>query len=593
MANYLNIKDRSNSAFNHKKQTPLHTGFSLIEVLITATVGLVLGAGVLKLSQVAIQNTNIVQTSLVESELKRALDKFLNDPDNPTQCQDVLGPFHASDLSASPVSVYPQNPVPTADPAKTAYEKLGKLAGETGLISIEKIELKDNSDPERQFIVYYKKPRLGKYATIGGGKCTGGTAAGDQNGCYFVSCDIKYRCSSSACNDADGADNTAGTADDDITCELVAGSCEGNNQRSNTIANKECDPGLSLTGFDSAGEPICQISCSAGRVYDESTGNCKCPGGPGELRWTVSADGSGGSCGCVDETKAWNGKKCVTMCTGINKFNTRTKRCTECDNSGTYGIDKDYHWNASANECVYCPERRASAGAPRQTMYFTPGSDPDRVSTCGCPSIGDRYISFQKDFPGLGAACVDKCEANQKWNNLTENCEQKCPAGQRWFQGSPDYCQSCPGEWKPYNKAAKYSQGFITGCKCPTGKKWCGTTGGRWDCLERCNEWGHVWNSTSETCVDRCPGKVWNGKRCVTKCAVDGEGRDRSSSACRRCEDIPAEDGVSWIEAHSHRGEITGDCIPSNTSDPQPGKTCYCDWPENDFAKRCPSSQQP
>ncbi len=349
------------SLINKLSKTPLHDGFSLIEVLITATVGLILGAGVLKLSQVAIQNTNIVQTSLVESELKRAIDKFLNDPDNPTQCQDVLGPFHASDLSASPVSVYPQTPVPTADPAKTAYEKLGKLAGETGLISIEKIELKDKSDPVRQFIVYYKKPRLGKYETIGGGRCTGGTAAGDQNGCYFVSCDIKYRCSNADC-DGKGADtDPAVTDDDDIKCQLIK--CEGTGKSLSDVG--ECGDNEHLKGFDSTGNPICQQNCTGGRQWDESTTPPGC-GCPANTRWNdifrrctfcqphqrLGSDGN-----CVDVCppssteirQVWNGMQCICP------FTTVVNNKGDCVCPQSEFISVQPSWDSGLQKCQ-CPQ---------------------------------------------------------------------------------------------------------------------------------------------------------------------------------------------------------------------------------------------
>ncbi len=347
---------------NKLSKTPLHGGFSLIEVLITATIGLILGAGVLKLSQVAIQNTNIVQTSLVESELKRALDKFLNDPDNPTQCQDVLGPFHASDLSASPVSVYPQTPVPTADPAKTAYEKLGKLAGETGLISIEKIELKDKSDPVRQFIVYYKKPRLGKYETIGGGRCTGGTAAGDQNGCYFVSCDIKYRCSNSVCNGAGADTDPAVTDDDDIKCALIK--CEGAGKSLSDVG--ECEYDKHLIGFDSTGNPICRQNCYGGRTWIESVQSCGCPDGrkwnplirqcssclPNQRR---KLDGS-----CVDacdgKGKVWNGTRCICSFTTM-RTTSGDCECPKNTHGGNFGDNHpvvDPVWDDDKQRCV-CP----------------------------------------------------------------------------------------------------------------------------------------------------------------------------------------------------------------------------------------------
>ncbi len=428
MANYLNIKDRSNSAFN-PHLTPLHTGFSLIEVLITSTIGLVLGAGVLKLSQIAIENTHILKTIFAEQRLEKAVSDALTDQ---AHCKDILGQFHSKTVdSDGAISV-------TNDSSKT-YKygvKTGEFEG--GIIDIQAIKLTPPAaadwtaaNSETDYVLYYKKPRLGKYATLGGNTCS----ASDQTGCYFVKCKMNYFCS----------DNTCQTDGDQ--CQLVAGSCKGNNQGSNAIANKECDPGLSLTGFDSAGEPICRIACSSGRVYD--AGACKCPGAPGELKWKRAGEVDEGRCLCAksdgtyDYRKVWNGKKCVTKCTGINKFNTVTKQCTECDDSGN---PPDYHWWALTNTCVYCPERAATATHTR-TAFFAVGQ------SCGCHGVGGRELKFYNLFNGQEDVCVDKCEANEHWNGTS--CINKCSAGERWFTGyypSPGRCQSCPGTWHPYTK---------------------------------------------------------------------------------------------------------------------------------------------
>ncbi len=363
LANYLNIKDRSNSAFN-PRLTPLHTGFSLIEVLITATIGLILGAGVLKLSQIAIENTHILKTIFAEQKLEKAVSDALSDQ---AHCKDILGPFHSK--TARPISV-------TNDSSKdyTYGVKTGEFEG--GLIDIQKIELNppnplDSANTEADYIVYFKKPRLGKYATLGGGKCTSGTTAGDQAGCYFVKCKMDYFCSDNACG---------GTSDQ---CRLKT--CEGNTQAPG-VANKKCEAGKVLIGFNSAGQTIC---CRPGEEWDETSSppQCKCPNGK---TW------NGHACSCRKNQKLAKDGTCVDAC---------------------FGQDNIKIWDGK--KCV-CP--------------YTTWEDVQGRCQCGYTAHRPWRSITIPELPGF-------TRPPPYWSSEYEMCI--CPDG--WFFSTTSGCSTCPG----------------------------------------------------------------------------------------------------------------------------------------------------
>ncbi len=390
-------------------KTPLHAGFSLIEVLITATIGLILGAGVLKLSQIAIENTLILKTIFAEQKLEKAVSDALTDQ---THCKDILGPFHSK--TDRPISV-------TNDSAKT-YKygvKIGEF--EPGLINIQAIKLDppnplDSANTEADYIVYFKKPRLGKYATLGGGKCTSGTTAGDQAGCYFVKCKMDYFCSDNACG---------GTSDQ---CRLKT--CEGNTQAPG-VANQKCEAGKVLIGFNSAGQTIC---CRPGEQWDETSSppQCKCPTGK---TWNDHR------CGCLRYQYESPAGTCVNICKLRQRWNPLTRKC-ECPEGsllgGTVGcscpaIGTYYQtsimaiWNETEWRCE-CPpnyyltglantlpcHKCKAGGIPRN---FPTGGDYDRAD----------YGECFRCFSAAGVQLESCCPSRSIYDPIRKECLYQSP----------------------------------------------------------------------------------------------------------------------------------------------------------------------
>ncbi len=265
-----------------------------METIITASVGLTFGLGILKIGQVSVYTSQVAGTAFAERDLKNTVSKLLNDSKD---CAFNLKPSGLSDktnkkgrLTSKKLIKTEGNNIGTSPVTSddTVILESGKTFG-GGLIKIQKMALIDpdetNSNTiERTFKVYYSKPRLGAYKTIGGGTCTDGTGATDQAGCYSLSCKMDYHC-----KDADG-DCSDSTADLTASPPVKADSCKFLNCASGRqgVANIVCGKAQYLKGFDLEGNKICQdISCAKGEVLrgiDPATGNeiCKsihCPEG--------------------------------------------------------------------------------------------------------------------------------------------------------------------------------------------------------------------------------------------------------------------------------------------------------------------------
>ena len=175
-----------------------------METLLATGASLALGLGILKIGHISVRTAQMASTTLAEQDLRRTVSNLLNDR---KECAFNLKPSRLSDKTHKHGTITSKqliktggnntgpSPVTSDD---TVILEAGKSFGD-GLIKIEKMALKypeplNIGHGAPSFYVYYSKPHLGPYKTIGGETCTDGTGATDQAGCYIVSCKMDYHC---------------------------------------------------------------------------------------------------------------------------------------------------------------------------------------------------------------------------------------------------------------------------------------------------------------------------------------------------------------------------------------------------------------
>ncbi len=354
-------------------------GFGLVEVFVATGVGLVLGLAVLKLSQITISSAQVSSTQQKEQDLYITIRRMLS---NEEDCKWNLDPSRLSDRTHKKGKLtggkYMKTEGNNTPPSPNTSDDILYLAtgGFKGdLISVKSLELSNEGSDKYTFAVYYSKPQLGSYKTLGDGECS----TTDNKGCYHQSCDLEIvhdpgdnnkitSCSLSACKSI--GDSLSVSCSDE---QYLSGFDGDGNPRCQE--KPTCPPGqvyvgrkadgeedcrafpaipetgnLScpnadefLQGFDKDGDPICSRICSGGRIGS----NCDCPY---DKIWT------GVTCKCPTG-KIWNkiSLKCIVpppepddpnpepdeptpepdepdepiICTGLTRYNPDTKKC-EC-----------------------------------------------------------------------------------------------------------------------------------------------------------------------------------------------------------------------------------------------------------------------
>ncbi len=178
-------------------------GFSLVELLVTTGLASVILTGTFKMLDISSQSSRVVKSVSSEQDLRYTVkDTILLNEEN---CKHNLKPSSGG-ISQS-TGVGELTTLKTKNPNKTLVQT-GPANLFKGDLEVVKMELsKDGSDPtttsvkevtptkdpvDRTFTVHYKKAGLGNFSTMGGKDCT----ATDTDGCYFVSCDLKYQLNS-------------------------------------------------------------------------------------------------------------------------------------------------------------------------------------------------------------------------------------------------------------------------------------------------------------------------------------------------------------------------------------------------------------
>ena len=239
-------------------------GFGLVESVIVAGVGMTLGLGMLKLTQVSINTAQVSGTILAEQRLKRSIYSLLSQP---AECAFNLKPSRLSDKTNKKGTI--------ASLIKTGGDEALITSGESfadDLIDIVKMELIDpdttnSNSKERTFKVYYKKPRLAEFSTISGKACS----ATDSSGCYTISCKMEYHCKNVDGNcDDDEEDLSASPKVYKDTCQPL--DCLGNSGRGGIqgldLAGRKCGDKELFRGLKADGTADCvPLSCKGGAIF--------------------------------------------------------------------------------------------------------------------------------------------------------------------------------------------------------------------------------------------------------------------------------------------------------------------------------------
>ncbi len=529
-------------------------GFGLVDTMITAGVGLTLGLGALKMGQVAVHSAQVVNTNLAEQDLRQTINNLLN---NPADCAFNLKPSGLSDktnkkgrLTSKKLIKTEGNNIGTSPVTSddTVILESGKTFG-GGLIKIQKMALIDpdetNSNTiERTFKVYYSKPRLGAYKTIGGGTCTDGTGATDQAGCYSLSCKMDYHC-----KDADG-DCSDSTADLTASPPVKADSCAPLNcsgASAGGLTNVFCDEDQYLRGFDSGGNKICQDigGCSTGEVLqgiDPVTGNkiCKnidCPDGESFRGFDENGDKI-----CEVAVQRGEAHHCEAG-EYITGFNSEGEPVCESPCAIEGMIVRN-------NTCM-CPENQILSGSP---------GDQNRRCVDICPA--------HQEWDEVDSGCVDRCPAHEWWDEVDLRCFFRCADDQLWDTAGKK-CVNCPPNQVRITASAcgpcPYYKRFVNRrcqmrCQIGSGQRWNRDNNRCEDCPpstpklsynNRCtvcpSDRPH-WNSSRKWCVS-CLSSTpkWNGSSCVT-CSAYDSAKPKWNSSTKSCEACPS-DRPDWLSS--------------------------------------------
>ncbi len=416
-------------------------GFGLVETLVMAGVGLTLGMGMLRIAQVSVSSAQVSNTALAEQSLQTTVRKILS---SPVECRFNLKPARRasngditdpSDSNKLLIYTGATTDAETTDPALQSKhtDLVTKGAFKNGLISVLKINF---TAPD--FKVYYSKPRLGEFSTLGDGKCD----TTDDSGCYILPYTVNYGCA-----DPNETPPACSTLPPNCLCLDCASRQD--------FAGGNCDPGEYVKGLNPDGSPVCSesegdredLACGEGealsitRAEDEAgkvtitkacvktqaSQNCE---ESGFLIIGFNADGTP-ECGkpCFDG-KVWNKTSKVCECTGGRTvLNVISKMC-ECPGSKP-------KWNVAEQLCEACGEGKIYDSSSK---------------TCKC----DRYHKTNTET----GECILKCGRGDvfvEWDEDSQKCV--CPYGGRVWDADSQRCVCPPGTNAPHITAFCISKG--------------------------------------------------------------------------------------------------------------------------------------
>ncbi len=329
----------------------------MAEVLVASVLGSVLLVGSAQSLKFSLQSAQVARSILTENDLKASIAQGLKE-----ECATHLGPDKLTNTDTTK-----KNKGIGTVTAGLPGVKVGAFNDD---IEVVKIELTgDPANTDRHLVVYYKKEGLGELNTIGGGVCSNT----DQAGCFYHRCSVDY----SGMFDPKAAPLVPKTDVTQQQCTLDT--CHSISQEvlteveqkvSQTIANKACPDGQYLKGFNSNGQPQCEVASSASPLQK----NCENEGAGYFVR-EIKSDGT---------------VVCAPACSGGRQlFKQRTYELIFHTVKETVGIDEDF------------PQLPGGISVTSESRI------------CQCPS--DSNWSWDSE------ECVT-CSSPQKWDFVEQNC---------------------------------------------------------------------------------------------------------------------------------------------------------------------------
>ena len=171
-------------------------GLGLVETLVAAGVGAVMLYGVLRVATVSVQTSQVAVTTQAEVELSVILQQISDSANKNSgeMCKKNLKPSRLTNGSLPSAGWLGRLDSSNNLVSNSAILKPGPFRD--GLLEIKSLEFRSagESDPsDWRFFVFYTKPQLGNYETIGDGECDPTATPPKRAGCYFKFCKLERR----------------------------------------------------------------------------------------------------------------------------------------------------------------------------------------------------------------------------------------------------------------------------------------------------------------------------------------------------------------------------------------------------------------
>ena len=223
-------------------------GMGLVETLVAAGVGAVMLYGVLRVAAVSVQTSQVAVTTQVEVELSVILQQISESANKNSgeMCKKNLKPSRLTNGSLPSAGWLGRLDSSNNLDPNSAILKPGPFRD--GLLDIKSLEFRNAGTDDWRFFVFYTKPQLGNYETIGDRVCS----TTDKSGCYFKTCKLDIE-----------------TIQDPNSSKTIINKCEFKTCQKFTIS-ADCSSGTKyLKAIKKDGSRICgdiQDFCSAGEV---------------------------------------------------------------------------------------------------------------------------------------------------------------------------------------------------------------------------------------------------------------------------------------------------------------------------------------
>ena len=534
----------------------------------------------------ALNTANVQSTEFSEGVLKETVKKVLSKQD---VCEYYLTKTtDITDLKIKPEEIN-SNPI----------LKSGSFNNEN-FINVVNMDISahPDSDPETQtpigeerkkiFYLHYSKPALGANQTRG--ECKNKQGNTDLRGCYYLSCEINYKCSTSDdCSD-NKSDVTSCYVDKCLILDktqMSAPDC-GQDQVLKGTQSTDCVPipgvvfkpdNLPTTKiYQEEGKDVLYHTALAGFSRNPDTEEIQpkivklsrqCPAGQYPVRKIISGEIA---------------IECQIMCTGGSTLNTNTNppRCECPDNKPKYknGLCQKcpagFDWDRNLSDCKCSNDKVLLDGE----CWPCTGGSTKRVNSnrCTCERLGVWAYNKNK-IDKQECKCVDH-RGLPRWERYFYNkagygwnC-YRCRETEHFFSG---LCITCQGgaTWNGSNCVCSGGRHYVnmSSCQCPAG------TNQHYYNNDRCITCPQGAHWENDRCVCTGSKATWNGTENRCDCPNDNPHYYLKDSAVWNCWPCPIgqhhySGGCHPCPRHFHR--YGGRCIQCPPGSSWQTNKCIC-----------------